>query len=515
MQYVLLAGTGCITILFYLLSAIVTYVTSFKAPVVGYRHFLEPAWLVGLRFGMQATPMIRDGYNKFKDSYFKVQRNDDQLLIIPRRHVNDLRDVPESKLNGMEAHMRNMLAEYTIGNMHMMATSDLHRRAIQRKLTPLLGTLIPALKDELDYATKLEVADSKDWIPISIDALTVGLVSRISARIFVGPELCRNPEWLYVSVHFTENLGYTRNILRLFPKITRPIAARCMPWYWRIYQNLWAAQRLLGPVITKRKSSIKNDPDYAKPNDFLQWMLDDARPDEEHPNDIAHRQLLVSLAAIHTTSMSVSHFIYDLCAYPQYIEPLRDEIIQTLREDGGFKKTTLHKLRKMDSFLKESQRMNPPLVLSFQRIVKTPLTLKDGAKIPTGTHLAMASDAISHDPAYLPGGGDPEVFDPFRYSRLREEEANKNKFQFATTDDTNLHFGHGLYACPGRFFASNEAKLILSHVLIMCDFKFHEGQTRPKNLSYEEACYPDPAVRVLMRRRAIPEKDIAAIILGN
>lgn len=443
----------------------------------------------------------------------------------------------ERNLSAMEAHLKNMVGKYTIGNIHMMRTSDLHRRALQRKLTPSLGTLIPSLKDELEYAMKMDVPKAEDWTPIRINEQTVKIVARISARIFVGPELCRNPEWLYLSIHFTKNLGWTRNILRLFPILVRPVAARLMPSYWRIYKNLGAAQRLLGPIIAKRKSNAKNDPDYQKPDDFLQWMMDDARPDEAHPNDIAHRQLLVSLAAIHTTSMSVSHFIYDLCAYPQYLEPLREEIIKTLREDGDFKKTTLNKLRKLDSFLKESQRLNPPLVctcfllpitmtrrtklntnsycvVSFQRVVQKTFTLENGTKLPAGTHLAMPSDAISHDPDCLPGGGDPEVFDPFRYARLREGEENTNRYQFATTDETSLHFGHGIFACPGRFFASNEIKLILTHLLMSYDFKFEDGQGRPKNLCYEEACYPDPTVNVLMRRRAIPEKDISAIILG-
>lgn len=270
----------------------------------------------------------------------------------------------ERKLSAMEAHLKNMVGKYTIGNIHMMRTSDLHRRALQRKLTPSLGILVPLLKDELEYAIQADVPEAKDWTPIRINELTVAIVARISARIFVGSELCRNAEWLHLSIHFTKNLGWTRNILRLFPKLVRPIAARFMPSYWRIYKNLSAAQRLLRPVIAKRKSS-ENDPDYEKPSDFLQWMMDEARPDEAHPDDIAHRQLLVSLAAIHTTSMSVSHFIYDLCAYPQYVEPLREEIIRTLREDNGFKKTTLNKLRKLDSFLKESQRLNPPLVCKF------------------------------------------------------------------------------------------------------------------------------------------------------
>ena len=302
---------------------------------------------------------------QFKEGFFKIRRNDAEILILPRRYINELRDVSERKLSAMEAHLKNMVGKYTIGNTHMMRTSDLHRRALQRKLNPSLGTLIPSLKDELEYAMKVDVPKAEDWTPVRINELTVAVVARISARIFVGPKLCRNAEWLYLSIHFTKNLGWTRNILRLFPILVRPIAARLMPSYWRIYKNLSAAQRLLRPIIAMRESSAKNDPDYQKPNDFLQWLMDDARPDEAHPDDIAHRQLLVSLAAIHTTSMSVSHLIYDLCAYQQYLEPLREEIIKTLREDDGFKKTTLNKLRKLDSFMKETQRLNPPLVCKF------------------------------------------------------------------------------------------------------------------------------------------------------
>ena len=61
--------------------------------------------------------------------------------------------------------------------------------------------------------------------------------------------------------------------------------------------------------------------------------------------------------------------IFDLAARPEYIQPLRDEIQQVIDEDGqdtdgdGFfklKKMSMTKLRKMDSFVKESQRLSPP-----------------------------------------------------------------------------------------------------------------------------------------------------------
>jgi hypothetical protein len=69
--------------------------------------------------------------------------------------------------------------------------------------------------------------------------------------------------------------------------------------------------------------------------------------------------------------MAATHVIFDLAARPEYIQPLRDEIQQVIDEDGqdtdgdGFvklKKMSMTKLRKMDSFVKESQRLSPPSV---------------------------------------------------------------------------------------------------------------------------------------------------------
>jgi cytochrome P450 len=77
---------------------------------------------------------------------------------------------------------------------------------------------------------------------------------------------------------------------------------------------------------------------------------------------------IVSFAAIHTTTTTSCQAIFDLVVRPEYIQPLRDEIEQVIAEDGheadsdGFlklKKASLTKLKKLDSFLKESQRFNP------------------------------------------------------------------------------------------------------------------------------------------------------------
>jgi hypothetical protein len=66
--------------------------------------------------------------------------------------------------------------------------------------------------------------------------------------------------------------------------------------------------------------------------------------------------------------MAATHCLFDLAARPEYIKPLREEIEQVIAEDGydvtgdgtmKLKKSSLPRLRKLDSFMKESQRHAP------------------------------------------------------------------------------------------------------------------------------------------------------------
>lgn len=180
-------------------------------------------------------------------------------------------------------------------------------------------------------------------------------------------------------------------------------------------------------------------------------------------------------------------------------------------------------MQKLDSFLKESQRFTPPslrkyssvcisllqgsgsrtngslnLQVAVNRVVLEPLTLSDGFHLPVGTRSSMSCAAILHDPTVT---FQPEIFDGFRYYKERQKPGEQNRHQFATTDGNNLHFGHGKYACPGRFFASNEIKLILATIILKYDMRFPGGQSRPRNMSAHEYIFPDPDGLVLLKER--------------
>ena len=53
---------------------------------------------------------------------------------------------------------------------------------------------------------------------------------------------------------------------------------------------------------------------------------------------------------------SFGHALFFLAEHPEYIQPLREEV-DSIVEKEGWSKASLAKMRKIDSFLKESQRL--------------------------------------------------------------------------------------------------------------------------------------------------------------
>jgi cytochrome P450 len=111
----------------------------------------------------------------------------------------------------------------------------------------------------------------------------------------------------------------------------------------------------------------------------------------------------------------------------------------------------------------------------------------------------VLSHAINQDPKLYP---DPARFDAFRFSRLREIPGNELKYQHATTGIDNINFGHGIWACPGRFFASAEIKVVLAYLLMHYDLKLKPGEAKPSQQHFGLAILPDPLAEVLFKARA-------------
>lgn len=203
------------------------------------------------------------------------------------------------------------------------------------------------------------------------------------------------------------------------------------------------------------------------------------------------------------------HSIYDLIGYcPKAISELRAEIISVQAAHGGVMTTqALYQMKLLDSVMRESQRQNPSNMIRMQRRVLKPVRFSDGTEIPAGTSIAVPALSPLRDPALY---SDPATYDPYRFARLRAGESedpnhygSKELYQFISVTKENMAFGYGRHACPGRFFAANEIKMICARIILEYDIKMPDGVTgRYLNVVRGSSITPDRTKTIQVKKIA-------------
>lgn len=122
----------------------------------------------------------------------------------------------------------------------------------------------------------------------------------------------------------------------------------------------------------------------------------------------------------------------------------------------------------------------------------------DGTLIPAGNWVLAPMYPMSLDDDLFP---EAKKFDAFRFSRLREQPGEGNRHQFVSTSASHINFGHGKRACPGRFFASNEIKLLLAYTLSSYNIKYTEDQAPPVPFWYDRSRRPSQSAKISFRFR--------------
>lgn len=111
------------------------------------------------------------------------------------------------------------------------------------------------------------------------------------------------------------------------------------------------------------------------------------------------------------------------------------------------------------------------------------------------------ANAVNFDPEIYP---DPKTFDGLRFYKLRQaSEGDANRYQLTSITKTQLQFGSGRHACPGRWFAAHQNKLVVATLIQQYDIKFKDGEGRPKGILFQTNQFPNPKAEVLFRTRKV------------
>lgn len=74
---------------------------------------------------------------------------------------------------------------------------------------------------------------------------------------------------------------------------------------------------------------------------------------------------------------------------------------------------------------------------------------------------------------------------------------------------------HGKHACPGRFFAVNEIKVLLVYTLVNYDIKFAADAPEPKMMWFSGKTMPDMSAKVLLKKLEVvqvPWNDVSQVL---
>ncbi|KAF9468818.1 cytochrome P450 [Collybia nuda] len=462
-------------------------------PSVGYSGVLT-SYLGAIQFSRKGHELIQEGYEKYPGTAFKVPMLFKWLIVINGpKMLDDIRRAGPDEVNARKALAEIVSSKYTMGPE--IQEDYYHVAAVRSPLTKNLATRFADVQDEIACAFDDFIPRTEEWTKVPALSTAMHIISRTSNRLFVGLPLCRNLDYLRLNEEYAKNVMDAGLKITLFPSFLMPLAAY---FFSTLQKSLNQSTSHLGSIIQDRLDKEREyGPDWPeKPNDLITWLLSEAPSELKTVRDVTLRVLAVNFAAIHTTSLAFTHALYDLASRPSYVTALREEVESVIEEDG-LNKLALGKMRKLDSFIKESHRLGPTGALVVDRKILKDFTFSNGVVIPAGYAIAAANAATNCDDANYPNARE---FDGFRFSKMRESEGEGIKHQMVSPNLNYLSFGTGRYICPGRFFAVNELKAMLAYVLLKYDVKVEDGK-RPKDAWFGRMSMPNLTASVMFRRR--------------
>ncbi|MEM7531228.1 MAG: cytochrome P450 [Chloroflexota bacterium] len=163
--------------------------------------------------------------------------------------------------------------------------------------------------------------------------------------------------------------------------------------------------------------------------------------------ELKAQAILLLFAGHETTTSMVTSACYYLAIHPEVLERARAE--QTAFTDEQLQDmSTFRQMPYLDMFLKEVERISPPVTGGFRGVVK-PFEF-NGYYVPTGWQVQYNIAGTHIDEDNYP---DVDRFDPERFA-----DGKASPFSL-------VGFGGGARICVGKAFALLEMKLLLAHLL--------------------------------------------------
>ncbi|TLD03944.1 hypothetical protein PgNI_11361 [Pyricularia grisea] len=435
------------------------------------------------------------------------------MVVLPKSWIKNIISQPDHVLNLWDIGVEMLQLDYAFLDKRFNSP-PLHINLIAKTLTKNYGNLIPDMVEEANLAFTEQWGRSDEWTSVKVYDTVQNMLGLITSRVTYGLPLSRDPELRKVTMEFVQRSFVTGLMLYNVWKPIRPLVALLATLPHRL--SLYKFRRLIVPEVKKRLADSNRGEKKDQQNDFINWAIQQAEEFEDpyfsKPEVLASRALFANYVSIHTSAFSLTHAVLDLAtAGPEVQEEMRQEVVSVLAScNGEWSKKALAKMYKIDSLLRESARLDTFMSVAGNRYITAPegLALPNGQTLPKGTPIMFPAAPVMLDEIYYPN---PLEFQPLRFvpkanneddadDDMGTQDERRARTAFSCTSAEYMAFGHGKHACPGRFFAAAELKLMLAHLLL--EYELEKIDERPVGTWYGIMRIPPISYQLKVRRRS-------------
>ncbi|OAL75126.1 hypothetical protein A7D00_0724 [Trichophyton violaceum] len=448
-----------------------------------------------------------DNYTKQGKPFATKADLESWIILLPSKAMKEWCNLPYSHLN-----FTRYLQDVAAMGYHTQVDCQTHLRTVmaynQKKHFEMIQRYMAADTEEF-LPSLLGNPNHKEWTDFNLMGTVSPLLMLFSTSLVLGPKFSRDQELM---AQITSHVMGIEEILGEFdkyPRILRPLVWGFSPVCRAFRSNASILKEKLIPEIRRRVALLRSGESAADDLTMLTVFLKQALKDglltkEQSPSDDMQFESLSMKSLFHIYEVwgpivpLLIALLSRIMDSPEYVEDLREEVSGALASADGWDSDFLANTPKLESFTRETLRLNVAISVSVSRVLHAPLKLKSvDIDLPKGSYIGLPCKFMHTDPELYP---DPLTFDRYRFY---DKASNTSTARATTASETFLPFGYGASLCPGRFIGVKAAQVLFSRFLLEYDVQFlSKGQKfAPMALLENTWTYPEMDVMAKVRRR--------------
>ncbi|CAI6337029.1 unnamed protein product [Periconia digitata] len=438
--------------------------------------------------------LVLNGYEKYSRNgqVWGVWIFDRLFQVLPPMMMEEVRRLPPNKasflglVDGLfmwSAHTGKTLKE----RYHIAALKHLNQ-------------ILPDMTERLSQETDIQLSKiagrgdetARGWTVYNGWDTMLDLSFNLMGPFLIDSDLGRSQRFIHHARQYCATIPFWAALKFMLPPFLYGSSSWFLPPAWTVCKYLRKVQKMVVPEIQRRKLQT------GATHDVLQSLLEipNGLDQDQSDEEIVNQMLFVLFAGADLLGVVLCQLVYTIIAYPEYEQELLSEIAQAVDNCSGWNKSTISCMPKLDSFIREVLRINPPICCTVQRKVCEDLELSNGKILKAGDNVFFPTRAVLCDPDIYP---DPDKFNPYRFL---DQSGSDSVVHTATQTKHYSVFGYGQQSCPGRFYGILASKLVLAKLLLSYEMKFFPSRKgMPGGVCQGVQLAPNMDTFVAFRRR--------------